>query len=308
LFHSVANSQGVEIFAPETGYISFFNSPYYSHKNALAVDIYPNTEKYILHAPSPVEGMIVQVYEFKSPSRRYFHAPEIEKVVLIISSQQPDYWVRILHVNCELEVGTQVTVGDSLGSLERSGFFNFWTARHMHVEVRKKQDPLRAKGAFSMKPTNQIREIEGEIETRMSTLTATNVHNDYLLANVHGGIIRVGRFWGLGCTINHQIGILDCGLPHYGYGGVHLLESGHVKVGDSVYVWGMDIGRVKRVQKQVVIFKCRSLLGFVGTDTFRGFSLYVWLTKNKQIKLVPEQPFTSSNTIHVGDPIRFLRA
>jgi hypothetical protein len=305
VFHPIASSKGIDIFAPETGFISFFNSPYYSHKHTLAVDIYPNTEKYILHTPSPVEGTIRHVYEVESPRRRYFLAPEIEKVIVIVSAQNPNFWIRILHVNCEWEVGTRVRIGDSLGSLERSGFFNFWTAKHMHVEIRRKCEPLRAKGAFPMEPVNTIQNIEGVIERHMSPLTVTNVYTDYLLANVHKGIIRVGRFWGLGCTINQQIGILDCGLPHYGYGGVHLLESRSVKVGDPVHLWGMDIGRATQVHRQYVVFKCRPLIGFVDTVAFRGFSLYVWLTKNRMIKLVPEKPFTPAETAQVGDQIRF---
>jgi hypothetical protein len=307
VFVPVATSHGIEIFAPETGYISFFNSPYYSHQHALAVDIYPNTEAFIRSAPSPVEGTILHVYEAESPRPRYFRAPEIENVIVIVSAQNPHSWVRILHVNCYREVGTRVNVGDSLGNLERSGFFNFWTAKHMHVEVRRKREPLRAKGAFPMEPTNPDQNIEGERESHRSPLLATKVHTDYLLADIHQEIVRVGRFWGLGCTVNHQMGILDCGLPHYGYGGVHLLESRGIQSGDSVLLWGMDIGQVICVHRQYAMFKCRPLLGFVGTVPLRGLSLYVWLAETRTIKLVPEKPFTPPQIEELKEPIQFRR-
>lgn len=48
----------------------------------------------------------------------------------------------------------QVSVGDYIGKLVRSGFFNFWTNKHLHIEVKRLENPLRAKGAYHIEPIN----------------------------------------------------------------------------------------------------------------------------------------------------------
>ena len=289
MLQPVAQSMGIEIYAPTNGFISFFNSPYYSHRNALAVDIYPNVDWQHPHAPSPVEGTITDIYEFKSPHQRYFKTPQTEKLILISNPRKPELRVRILHVDCRLEVGTRVAVGDPLGNLERSGFFNFWTAGHMHLEVRKKEEPLRAKGAFPMEPINLGKGADGEPQDKIPAMRIEDTGDDYILAET-GGIVRLGSFWGLGCTVNGQRGILDCGLPHYGYGGVHFTEPSSIKGGDPVRLWGRNIGLVTWVCGNFALFKCRPLEVYVDDVRFRGFSLYLWLRENKRVKIVPREP------------------
>lgn len=300
-FLSVAKSMGMEIYAPENGFISFSNSPYYSHTNTLAVDVYPNIDVPFPYAPSPVEGTISNIYEFKAPSQRYFETPETEKLVLISNPKRPDLRVRLLHVDCKLEIGTQISVGDSLGCLERSGFFDFWTARHIHIEVRRKEEPLRAKGAFPMLPINCGETVEGEPQDALSARGIKAVGKDYLLVETGGSVIRVGGFWGLGCTVGGQLGVLDSGLPHYGYGGVHLVDSSSVRAGDSVRLWGVDAGAVTSVNKNFALFRCRPLAVYVGGIPFRGFSLYLWLKENRDVKIVPYEPLTVSTTPDSGD-------
>lgn len=290
LFLPVAKSMGIEIYAPDEGFVSFFNSPYYSHLNALAVDIYPNSDEAVPDAPSPVEGVISNIYEFKSPDQKYFRTPETEKLVLISTPKRPDLRVRILHVDCALKIGASVAVGEPLGPMERSGFFNFWTARHIHVEVRRLEEPLRAKGAFPMEPINFGEGVEGSPKEEMTAFEARAVGSDYLLADAGSSVVRLGRFWGLGCVIGGQLGILDCGLPHYGYGGVHLVGSSSIKNGDSVRLWDVDIGLVTRVFKNFALFKFRPLSVFVDNAPFRGLSLYLWLRENRKIKILPDEP------------------
>lgn len=295
MFSPVAHSTGIHVYAPRDGFVSFFNSPYYSHVNARAVDIYPNTNETAPYAPSPVEGTISNIYEFKAPRQRYFETPETEKLILISPTVKPELRVRILHVDCRLKVGTRVAVGDSLGILERSGFFNFWTSKHMHVEIRKQQEPLRAEGAFPIEPINLGSGIEGSLQGEKSALEIRAVGRDYLLAEGHEGL-RLGSFWGLGCTINNQLGILDCGLPHYGYGGVHLEESASIKVGDPVHLWGMNVGSVTRVCKNFALFRSRPLTVYVNDIPFRGFSLYLWLKGSKTVKIIPKKPIPHLKT------------
>lgn len=309
LFYPVAQSMGIEVYAPEDGFISFFNSPYYSHMNALAVDIYPNPSGTASCAPSPVEGTITDVYKFKAPQQRYFKTPEEEQLILISPTAKPELWVRILHVDCQLEIGEQVAVGDSLGVLERSGFFNFWTSRHMHVEIRGQKEPLRAKGAFPMRSINPKSEFEGSLQDEKPVLEIKASGGDYFLADYCRGFIRWGGFWGLGCMVNHQLGILDCGLPHYDYGGVHLKDPSSINVGDPVRLWGMNIGSVTRVCENFALFRSRPLKVRVNGASFRGLSLYLWLKDSKTVKLIPEKPATHAKaewSSHIKTEIRLI--
>lgn len=301
MFLPVAKSMGIEIYAPENGFVSFFNSPYYSHMNGLAVDIYPDADEPVPYAPSPVEGTISNIYEFKSPSQRYFETPKTEKLVLISNPGKPELRVRILHVDCRLKIGTRVAVGEALGHLERSGFFNFWTARHMHVEVRRREDYLRAKGGVPIEPINLGKKTEGDLQSNPSVLGVETVGKDYLLAETSGSVVRLGSFWGLGCTIDNHLGILDCGLPHYGYGGVHFIEPSSVKTGDPVRLWGVDIGSVTRVYKNFALFRCKPLRVYVNDIPLRGLSLYLWLRENKKVKIVPKEPITCPTTQRFSD-------
>ena len=281
---------GIEVYAPEDSFISFFNSPYYSHMNALAVDIYPNPSGTASYAPSPVEGTITDIYKFKAPQQRYFKTPEAEQLILISPTVKPELRVRILHVNCQLEIGAQVAVGESLGILERSGFFNFWTSMHLHVEVRGQEEPLRAKGAFPIRPMNSGSEVEGSLQDEKPVLEIKASGGDYFLADYRKGFIRWGSLWGLGCMVNNQLGILDCGLPHYDYGGVHLKDPSSINVGDSVRLWGTNIGSVTRVCENFALFRSRPLKVRVNGASFRGLSLYLWLKESKTMKLIPEKP------------------
>ncbi len=120
------------------------------------------------------------------------------------------------------------------------------------------------------------------------------VYPDYLLAEANDDLVRLGSFWGIGCSVGHQLGIIDCGLPQYGYGGVHLQDSTTIKTGDSVHLWGVDIGSVTQVQKYFVLFKCKPLAIYVDGILFRGFSMYLWLRKTVKMKLVPQEPLTPS--------------
>lgn len=58
----------VMVYAKNDAFFSFFDSPYYSHVNASAVDIYPkklNGDEDPVF--SPIEGVVSKMYEVKSP-------------------------------------------------------------------------------------------------------------------------------------------------------------------------------------------------------------------------------------------------
>ena len=204
---------GITIYAKKN-YISFFNSPYYSHKNRLAVDIYPTGNSFDALGLSPVEGTISKIYEIKTPRPKYFETLETEHLVLITPKENANVYVRLLHINSDITTGTNVSVGDRLGFLVRSGFFNFWTWKHLHIEIRRLIEPRRAKGGYPLRPINNSPHLSRNPE--MPHLMKTRkVTEDYALIEVEQGLTRIGNFWGLECRVKNICGILDCGLPYY---------------------------------------------------------------------------------------------
>jgi len=289
-FLPLAKSKGVTVYAQKSDFFSFFNSPYYSHINTSAVDIYPggsNLETLVL---SPVDGTVSKLYEFKSPRPKYFEAPEMEQLILITPKENPNVYVRLLHVNCNLQVGTLLSVGDCLGPLIRSGFFNFWTSRHLHIEIRSHEEPLRAKGGYPMEPINSGQNILRRKAEGIPCMRVRYVNENYALVELEGGLSKLGNFWGLECMVNNVSGILDCGIPHYCHGGVHTMDAAPAKVGDKIWLWGVTIGLVTQVFRNFIHFKCSPLSIYVNDFPIKGLSLYPWLREAENIKLIPKFP------------------
>ena len=133
----IAESRGVAIHINEENFFSFANSPYYAHERISAVDVYPPRGE--LEALSPVEGPVLFVKPLSS-GKDYALTIKVGEGLC----------VKILHVKPRVKTGEKVRVGDYLGKIVWSPFYNFWTDRHMHVEVRPIADPLRARGGFEL--------------------------------------------------------------------------------------------------------------------------------------------------------------
>ena len=63
--------------------------------------------------------MVRRLYPFKPFSSRWFNAPEIEYLMLVECRENPNVWIKVLHVDPEVKEGEHVAVGDSLGAFIR---------------------------------------------------------------------------------------------------------------------------------------------------------------------------------------------
>ena len=96
----------------------------------------------------------------------------------------------------------------------RSGFFNFWTERQIHVEVRRKKHLLRAKGSLPMVPSTQNSKLLGTFSEQPSKLRLVSVNQNYILVDpMKDGVMTLDPFIGVGCKIGKTHGILDAGIP-----------------------------------------------------------------------------------------------
>jgi hypothetical protein len=285
----IATAEKVNIYAPKESYISFFNSPYYAHRENLAIDIYPTRDNPPITAYSPVTGRIKKIYTFNPPTPKFFNGPSVEHLIILQAKTRSDVHIRLLHIDSTVKVGKAIAIGDELGTIVRSGFYHFWTAPHLHVEVRKKANLIRAKGSEPIIPTIEETKTKDNRLSNFATFEVTLIEKNYGLLK-SGEDSKIGRIYGIGCTVGSDWGILDGGIPHYPFGGVYLRSMHSVKVGDSVKLGSIILGTVRKVFKNLAFFKRRSLIAYINETRIRGISVFLNFITRKVIKIIPMIP------------------
>jgi hypothetical protein len=254
----VAASGGVIIYCPSDGRYAFYNSPYPAHRLMTGVDIYPDTT-HDLSTPSPVNGKVMQIRRVKAPAGHGFTAPDHDVVTVIRSAEDPDKVVKILHVDTALDVGMMVDLGQDLGLLIRSGYFGYQTPLHAHVEVRSPSDPLRVRGGYSI---DSLLDLEG-LEV------ATDLRGIIIAARRGYALVRLALDTvGVVVDVDGVPGVLDGGIPLYGWFGVHAKGA---EVGASVKLLNKTIGRVTGSRPGTCVADCldfKARIGVTNVDLF----------------------------------------
>ena len=259
----VARSNGVIIHCPEDGRYAFFNSPYLAHRLMTGIDIYPDSSFGEITS-SPVKGEIIQVRRVKSPKNRFFDDPGYDVVTIIRSTDNPERIVKILHVDSSVDVGETVHPGQNLGTLIRSGYFGFHTPPHAHVEIRPHFDPLRVRGGCYIEALqkfndlNPIKELKGiVVETR----------NEYARIQIDNLICS-----GIPTDVGGITGILDGGIPLYGWFGAHIEKSNYSPV---IKLLGKHIGNIVINNRKICVAECTDFKIKLGRTTV---DLFFYLT------------------------------
>ena len=273
----VATSESVTIYCPEDGKFSFFNSPYPAHRLLTGIDVYPNRE-FGETAPSPVSGRVVKIRRVRCPEGRGFEASGHDYVTLLRSSENPDRLVKILHVVPEVSCGEAVEAGHRLGRLLRTGYFNFWTDPHIHLEVRTPQDPLRARGGF---PLLSLLEVDDTSPVEELKGTVTESRPEYSLITLNETFK-----YGLPADVGGITGLLDGGIPHYGWVGVHTNKP--PSMGSLVKLCGRPMATISAVQDRTGLADCQGV-SFEVEGIGVGLSLYLSPSSKPKIKLIPPE-------------------
>ena len=270
----VACSEGVTVYCPENSKFSFFNSPYPAHTMCSAVDIYSGSV-FGGAAPSPVHGKVVEIRKVKCPEQS-FECSSFDYVILLQSSENLRR-VKILHVEPTVKVGYVVKPGDQLGFLLRSGFFNFWTEPHIHIEVRNPSDAIRARGGLKFERLMAIENFETEPEELRGVVFEST--REYSLLALHGTFNH-----GIPVRVGEEMGLLDGGIPHYKWFGVHM--STQPPLNSVVKLCGAKIGIVKALYSKMCVAQCSDLTFKVnGKPVDLGF--YLHLSK-PLVKIIPK--------------------
>jgi hypothetical protein len=273
----VASSEGVTISCPVDGMFSFYNSPYPAHRQSSGVDVYPEAG-FGGMAPSPVSGEVTLIRRVRSPRGRGYEASEYDVVMLLRSRESPGKVVKLLHVDPSLSVGDEVRAGEELGRLLRSGYYGFATSPHVHVEVREPSDPLRARGGHRMERLIDVGRVEPLEELRgVVTLCSPEL-----------SIVRLDTpTYGLPADVDGVSGVLDGGIPYYGWMGVHY-DSGRPE-GGAVELVGHPIATTKAIHDRVCLADCTDFSVKVEGKPILGLSLRLSPRKGVEVKLVPRK-------------------
>jgi len=245
----IASSEGVNIYCPVDGKFSFFNSPYPAHPSYTGIDVYPKRD-FSKFAPSPVVGEVTNIRRVKCPQGKDFKGSSYDYVILFRSLENSKRWIKILHIKPLVKVGDIVEPGEDLGTLLRSGFFNFWTDPHIHVEVRKPSDAIRARGGLRFE---RLMEVDALKVARELSGTVIKSNPEYSLVALNEKFKH-----GIPIDLNGQVGLLDTGIPHYRWVGVH--TDSNPSLGGDIRLCGRKIGTVNSTHCNTCIAECCNLI------------------------------------------------
>ena len=266
---------GVSVHCPQEGRFSLFNSPYPGHRLKSGVDIYPSIV-FGGEAPSPVEGEVLTVRRVKAPRGRGFEDAGYDVVTLLRPVDNPGVVVKLLHVDTRLSEGDHVGLGEEVGPLLRSGYYGWGTSPHIHLEVREPSDPLRARGGHPINVLNgfsdakPVDEIAGEVVWTQP---------EYALMRLDSG--------GAGLTgeLDGEPGVVDGGIPYYGWLGFHTERP---TVG-TVKLLGQPIADVKEVKTRAAIAATRGFRFILDGEHLLGLSLYITPKPEPIVKILPRK-------------------
>ncbi|MBN2229676.1 MAG: hypothetical protein JW779_08765 [Candidatus Thorarchaeota archaeon] len=269
---------GTKLSVPSDAALSFFNSPYIGHSQQAAIDVYPSHERWYGPTQSPISGTIAQLRQIRMGRKKEFPTDEYDYAIGIIPLENPDIMFRILHCKPDVVLDQEVRVGDIIGSLIRSRYFNFWTDPHYHIEAMHFADFKRSSKSYNLENTltrnSPISIYSGE-SILDSSWQVDAIKPDYMLLRSYDSEYGcIGDYVGHLASCCGKKGILDAGVPHYPHGGVHLTascEHGNVLLGTT------EIGYTKEFSQWVVLFQ--QWQGFrisINDQPIQGFSTYLF--------------------------------
>ena len=269
----IATAENIKIYCLNTGRYSFFNSPYPAHKQISGIDIYAS-DNFGEVMPSPVSGTVINLRKVKAPKGHGFKDTGYDIVIILESTENPSKSIKLLHIEPNVSVGDTIEKGDIIGKTLRSGYYGYATSPHVHVEIRDPSDPLRARGGYELTHTGII----GSLSKSSSLI------GEVISENKNYTLLRLSRKNpGLVGSIGEVPGIIDGGIPYYGWLGCHTKEP---TFGDLIKLLGIPIGKVEKSSEKVCIGRSLSYQFIANKNPIRGLSLYLTPNNEEIVKII----------------------
>ena len=204
----------------------------------------------------------------------------MDEWVIIISLGGGGDVLKILHVKPTIRKGEKLYLGDQLGEFVRTYHFFPWTEPHMHVELRKASDPLRALGGYKLIPELELLNILERYECRVREVFVVRyVGGSYYLLKPMGGGYPCAQVSGVN-------GFLDGGIPHYGHASVLMPKTLSVLYGMKISAGNYIVGEFISAGKHHAIFKPVAKPVANGVVS-QGIGYFVM---REEVKLLNEEP------------------
>jgi hypothetical protein len=274
----IAEACGIDISAEKGRDYLFFSSPYQAHRDHAAVDISAG-DVFGCEAFSPVSGEIIKVLSFGSPTPTGIALPEH-----LIVIRKGRYAARIMHVAPCVKEGDNIAVGDVIGKTIANGFFSYWVDPIMHVEIRKENDYLRARGGCELVPLEKKAKTSPPGKGDMTgTVECASDHN------VKVQLTKRPSFQA------GDVPVMPDGTTNLDYSGVY----GSFPVGESVYLNGMRVGEIIRTGKYFSTYRTIPTRVAVNDVPYEGIS---FSSDPLTVRLLPKGYGASG--LKAGDKVR----
>jgi hypothetical protein len=289
----------VGVYAAEQSYISYFNSPYYAHSNLSGIDIYDQAD-FGDQAPSPLSGRVTKIFTYEPPLSKWFDSSRKAEAIFLEAKENPNIWVKILHLKPEVKVGDVVEVTDILGRYLREGFFALWTRPHIHLELRDPHDHIRARGAYQLSPYfGTCDNLQGSpLSENIFRGVVGSLGEGYVFVKLQGWIpSRIGQFYGITGKIGDSWGLIDGGLPHYRKFGFF----GEIREDRIIKAFSTELGIFSSsITTQIHTAECKDISVRLNEMPCIGISCYLSLRPFQVLKIVLNNrnpPFENNSNV-----------
>lgn len=243
----IGEAKGIKLYSPKDSYISYFNSPYFGHAHASAIDVYPHHHEWGGPVVSPIAGKLVHIQKTTMGRQKEFPTDDYDFGIALQPDWTEDAIVRILHCRPNLEEGSVIDKGDMIGTAIRSRYFNYWTGPHYHIEVMHKDSFHRSTQSYQLGlpfgfESKKADELPPSVEILIDTVT-----EDFIIGYPRGlSHTTINGYTGLSGISNGKdvVGILDGGLSHYKHGGV-IGHSDSIE-GSIIGLQNIPVGTIER--------------------------------------------------------------
>jgi len=238
-----------------------------------------------------VEGVVEKI--IRIPSGFKVSNSESDEWVIIISLPDGENVLKVLHVKPSVRVGEKLYLGDELGKFVRTYHFYPWTELHMHAELRRATDPLRALGGYRLFPENELLNLlRGYRCIDREEYMVSSVREEYSLLRPEAG--------GYPCAQTLYLkGFLDGGLPHYGHASIFLVNRVlHVRsseITSGKYV----IGTLTHLGEYSLIFKPVAKPFAAGSE-WRGIGYFLMRDEIKLINNGSRVPLDEGDVVRLS--------